>query len=115
MGIYLPVWTFDIGGEEPFKILGALNWEWVRLAQAKMLLVANSALSHAELADRLQLKPYPAGEILKLAQRLAPEPILAGLESLISAEAGLKKGAEPEGALVILTLELAGKFSPTLG
>lgn len=102
-------------GEEPFKILGALNWQWVRLAQAKMLLVANSVLSRAELADRLQLKPYPAGEILKLAQRLAPEPILAGLESLISAEAGLKKGTEPEGALVILTLELAGKFSPALG
>lgn len=102
-------------GEEPFKILGALNWQWVRLAQAKMLLAENPALSRAELATRWKLQPYPAGEILKLAQRLAPEPILAGLEALIGAEAALKKGAEPEGALVILTLELAGKFSPALG
>lgn len=99
-------------GSEPFKILGALNWEWIRLAQAKMLWEENPELSPEELAARLNLKPYPAREILKLARKLAPELLLAGLEALISAESELKKGSDPESAFVVLTLELAGKFSP---
>lgn len=98
-------------GEDPLRILGALSWQYVRVARAWALLQENPLLGEGEAASALGMHPYAAKQTLRLAKSMSPAGVEEALETLLEAEKAAKGGKDPrlalERAVIRLTLNQA--------
>ncbi|RDI96345.1 DNA polymerase III subunit delta [Meiothermus sp. QL-1] len=96
-------------GEDPLRILGALSWQYVRVARAWALLQEDPLLGESAAAQRLGLRPYAARQVLLLARRMSEEAVLGALETLLQAEEAAKSGRDPRLALERAVVRLAAQ------
>lgn len=95
-------------GEDPLRILGALSWQYVRVARAWALLQDDPMLGEGEAASALGMHPYAAKQTLLLAKRMNGEAVERALEILLDAEEAAKTGKDPRLALERVVIGLAG-------
>lgn len=86
-------------GEDPIRILGALSWQYSKVARAWQLLAENPGASEAEAAKQLGIHPFAAKQSLALAKKMGGERVELALETLIEAELAGKTGRDPRLAL----------------
>jgi DNA polymerase-3 subunit delta len=86
-------------GEDPLRILGALSWQYVRVARAWALLRDDPLLGEGGLAKALGLHPLAAKQVLLLAKGMSGEAVGRALEILLEAEQAAKTGKDPRLAL----------------
>ncbi|MCS7067783.1 MAG: DNA polymerase III subunit delta [Meiothermus sp.] len=86
-------------GEDPLRILGALSWQYVRVAKAWALLQDDPMMGEGMAASALGMHPYAAKQTLLLAKKMTGEAIAQALEILIEAEMAAKTGREMRLAL----------------
>lgn len=96
------------GGEDPFKLMGAVVWQYSLVARCVALLQEGGSVNEHAAAARLGVKPYPAKKALEVARRLGEAKIRAHLARILHADLAMKSGADPglvlEGLLVSLSL-----------
>jgi DNA polymerase-3 subunit delta len=94
-------------GEDPLRILGALSWQYVRVAKAWALLQDDPLMGQGMAASALGMHPYAAKQTLLLAKKVSGETARKALEILMDAEEAAKTGKDMrlalERALVALT------------
>jgi DNA polymerase-3 subunit delta len=94
-------------GEDPLRILGALSWQYVRVAKAWALLQDDPLMGEGMAASALGMHPYAAKQTLLLAKKMSGEAVQKALEILIEADESAKTGRDMrlalERALVALT------------
>ncbi len=86
-------------GEDPLRILGALSWQYVRVARAWALLQQDPLLGEGAAASALGMHPYAAKQVLLLAKRMPGEKVVRALEILMGAEEAAKTGRDMRLAL----------------
>lgn len=94
-------------GEDPLRILGALSWQYVRVARAWALLQDNPMMGEGEAASTLGMHPYAAKQILLLAKGMKKAAVEGALEVLMDAEEAAKTGKDPRLALERVITQLA--------
>lgn len=95
------------GGEDPFKIMGAVVWQYSLVARCVALLQENPATNENAAASRLGVKPYPAKKALEVARRLNEARIRAHLSRIADTDLAMKSGADPALALERLVVTLS--------
>lgn len=95
-------------GEDPIRILGALSWQYVRIAKAWALLQDDPMIGEGEVASALGMHPYAAKQTLLLAKGISRDAIEHALEVLMDAEEAAKTGKDMRLALERAVIELAG-------
>ncbi|PZA06616.1 MULTISPECIES: DNA polymerase III subunit delta [unclassified Meiothermus] len=96
-------------GEDPIRILGALSWQYAKLAQAWAQLYENPLLGEREAAGLLGMHPYAAKQTLALAKTVNPEVLDQALEILVKAEQAAKTGRDSRLALEKAVAELSAQ------
>ncbi|GIW34458.1 DNA polymerase III subunit delta [Meiothermus sp.] len=86
-------------GEDPLRILGALSWQYVRVARAWALLQDDPMLGEGMAASALGMHPYAAKQTLLLAKKMTAEAVVQALEILMGAEEAAKTGKDMRLAL----------------
>ncbi len=99
-------------GEDPIRILGALSWQYVRMAKAWAMLQDDPMLGEGQVASALGMHPYAAKQTLLLAKGMNRERIEHALEILIDAEEAAKTGKDMRLALERAVIELASIRHP---
>ena len=94
-------------GEDPFKLLGAVVWQYSLVARSVALLSEGGRVSENEAAQRLGVKPYPAKKALEVARRLSESKIRAHLARIMDADLAMKRGLDAPAALERLIVELS--------
>lgn len=94
-------------GEDPLRILGALSWQYVRVARAWALLQDDPMMGEGVAASALGMHPYAAKQTLLLAKKMSKGAIIQALEILIEAEEAAKTGREMRLALERALVALA--------
>ena len=94
-------------GEAPLKLLGALTWHYVKLAELGFLLEQTPTAKEPEVARALGVAPYSARRLLGAYRRLGEARVKEALSSLLEAELAIKTGADPEAQLFALVHRLA--------
>ena len=95
-------------GEDPIRVLGALSWQYTKVAKAWALLQDNPMLGEGEAASALGMHPFAAKQSLLIAKSLSGEAVVGALEVLINAEQAAKTGKDMRLALEKAVVELAG-------
>jgi DNA polymerase-3 subunit delta len=95
-------------GEDPIRVLGALSWQYTKVAKAWALLQENPMLGEGEAASALGMHPYAAKQSLLIAKGLRREAVVRNLAVLMKAEQAAKTGKDLRLALEKTVLELAG-------
>lgn len=99
-------------GEDPLRILGALSWQYVRVARAWALLQDDPLMGEGLAASALGLHPYAAKQTLLLARKMSAEAITRALEILMEAEQAAKTGQDMRLALERAIVMLARVHQP---
>ncbi|MDT7919952.1 MAG: DNA polymerase III subunit delta [Meiothermus sp.] len=99
-------------GEDPLRILGALSWQYVRVAKAWALLQDDPMMGEGLAASALGLHPYAAKRTLLLAKKISGEAIARALEILMEAEEAAKTGKDMRLALERAIVMLAQAHQP---
>jgi len=99
-------------GEDPLRILGALSWQYVRVAKAWALLQDDPMMGEGMAASALRMHPYAAKQTLLLAKKMSGEAITRALEILIEAEEAAKTGKDMRLALERAIVMLAQAHQP---
>lgn len=97
------------GGEDPFKLLGAVVWQYALIARCVGLLAESGGrVNEAAAAQRLGAKPYPVKKALGVARRLSEARIARHLNAVAQADLDLKRGHDPARVLerLLVTLSL---------
>lgn len=94
-------------GEDPFKLMGAVVWQYSLVARCVALLQEEGRVSEARAAQRLGVKPYPAKKALDVARRLNEAKIRTHLTRILDADLGMKRGLDPAVALERLIVQLS--------
>ncbi|AWN22880.1 DNA polymerase III subunit delta [Deinococcus irradiatisoli] len=94
-------------GEDPFKLMGAVVWQYSLVARSVALLAAFGRLSEGEAAQRLGVKPYPARKALEVARRLSEAKIGAHLKRILEADLAMKRGLDASAVLERLLVQLS--------
>ncbi len=94
-------------GEDPFKLMGAVIWQYSLVARSVALLQGGARVSEAEAAQRLGVKPYPAKKALEVARQLSERQIRAHLNHILSADLAMKRGLDVPAALERLLVQLS--------
>ena len=94
-------------GEDPIRILGALSWQYAKLARAWAHLYEDPLLGEGEAAGLLGMHPYAAKQTLALAKTVDAKMLDRALETLVRAEQAAKTGRDPRLALERAVAELA--------
>lgn len=81
-------------GEDPLRVLGALSWQYGKLARAWGYLQQNPLLGEGDLASLLSMHPFAARQTLALAKQSDLQFIEAALEVLMQAELRAKSGQD---------------------
>ncbi|WP_161883750.1 DNA polymerase III subunit delta [Deinococcus alpinitundrae] len=93
-------------GEDPFKLMGAVIWQYSLVARSVALL-QGGRVSETEAAQRLGVKPYPAKKALEVARQLSERQIRAHLNHILSADLAMKRGLDVPAALERLLVQLS--------
>ena len=95
-------------GEDPFKLMGAIVWQYSLIARCVALMQQEGNLSDHAAASRLGVKPYPAKKALEVARRLNEAKIRTQLARILAADKGMKSGTDPALTLerLLITLSL---------
>lgn len=93
--------------EEPFKLMGAIVWQYNMIARCAALCQQQPNISADQVAKVLGIKPYPAQKALEVARKLSEKTILQHLERILATDFAMKSGIDPENALERLVLELS--------
>ncbi|WP_027461402.1 DNA polymerase III subunit delta [Deinococcus murrayi] len=95
------------GGEDPFKLMGAVVWQYSLVARCVALLQEEGRVTEAVAAQRLGVKPYPAKKALEVARRLGESKIRAHLARILDADLAMKRGLDPATTLERLLVQLS--------
>ncbi|KEF35348.1 DNA polymerase III subunit delta [Deinococcus sp. RL] len=95
------------GGEDPFKLMGAIVWQYSLVARCVALLQEEGRVTEALAAQRLGIKPYPAKKALEVARRLNEGKIRAHLARILDADLAMKRGLDPATTLERLLVQLS--------
>ena len=96
------------GGEDPFRLLGAVVWQYSLIARCVGLLAdSGGQVSEGAAASRLGAKPYPVKKALAVARRLDEAKIRRHLARIAGADLDLKRGHDPARTLQQLMIELS--------
>ncbi|MDO4264802.1 MAG: DNA polymerase III subunit delta, partial [Deinococcus sp.] len=96
------------GGEDPFRLLGAVVWQYSLVARCVGLLAESGGrVNENAAASRLGAKPYPVKKALAVARRLNEAKIHRHLERIAQADLDLKRGHDPARTLQRLMIELS--------
>lgn len=94
-------------GEDPFRLMGAVVWQYSLVARTVALIQEEGRVSEARAAQRLGVKPFPAKKALDVARRLDEAKIRAHLSRILEADLGMKRGLDPAVALERLIVQLS--------
>ena len=94
-------------GEDPFRLLGAVVWQYSLIARTVGLLQEQGRVSDAVAAQRLGIKPYPARKALEVARRLTEDRMRGHLGAILDADLAMKRGLDPQVALERLLVKLS--------
>ena len=95
------------GGEDPFKLLGAVVWQYSLVARCVALQAGGARVNGVQAAARLNVKPYPAKKALEVARRLSEAKIRAHLGRILEADQGMKRGLDAGAVLERLMVQLS--------
>nr|WP_246580351.1 DNA polymerase III subunit delta [Deinococcus aestuarii] len=94
-------------GEDPFKLLGAVVWQYSLVARCVALTQEEGRVGEAVAAQRLGVKPYPAKKALEVARRLSEDKVRAHLARILDADVAMKRGLDPGATLERLIVQLS--------
>ncbi|MHA0038243.1 DNA polymerase III subunit delta [Deinococcus sp. PESE-13] len=94
-------------GEDPFRLLGAVVWQYSLIARTVGLLQEEGRVNDAVAAQRLGVKPFPAKKALEVARRLSESRIRSHLGAILDADLAMKRGLDPQVALERLLVKLS--------
>lgn len=94
-------------GEDPFKLLGAVVWQYSLVARSLALLQQGGRLSETGAAQQLGVKPYPAKKALEVARRLSEPRIRVHLGHIQDADLAMKRGLDAGAVLERLMVQLS--------
>jgi DNA polymerase III subunit delta len=93
-------------GEDPFKLLGALQGHYALIARAYALRAKDELVRPAEAAKLLSVHEFRAQKALEAVRKYTEKRVKYELEKLLEADVGMKSGLEPKLTLERLILEL---------
>lgn len=93
-------------GEDPYRLLGAVVWQYSLITRCVALLQEGS-VNEAAAATRLGVKPYPAKKALEVARRLNEAKIAAHLGRIAETDLAMKSGLSPALSLERLLVGLS--------
>lgn len=96
-----------LSGEDPFRLLGAVVWQYSLVARCVALLQEEGRVTEAAAAQRLGVKPFPAKKALEVARRLNEGKIRAHLGRILDADLAMKRGLDPAVTLERLIVQLS--------
>jgi DNA polymerase-3 subunit delta len=94
-------------GEDPFKLMGAVVWQYSLVARTVALLQQEGRMNEAAAAQRLGVKPYPAKKALEVARKLNEARIRTHLGRILDADLAMKRGLDPGVTLERLIVQLS--------
>ncbi|ACO45898.1 DNA polymerase III subunit delta [Deinococcus deserti] len=94
-------------GEDPFKLMGAVIWQYSLVARCVALLQEEGRVTEALAAQRLGVKPYPAKKALDVARRLNEARMRGHLSRILEADLGMKRGLDAGTVLERLIVQLS--------
>ncbi|GHF57307.1 DNA polymerase-3 subunit delta [Deinococcus metalli] len=94
-------------GEDPFRLLGAVVWQYSLVARCVALSAQEGRVNEAVAAQRLGVKPYPAKKALEVARKLNEPKIRAHLGRILDADLAMKRGLDPAVTLERLIVQLS--------
>lgn len=97
------------GGEDPFRLLGAVVWQYSLIVRCVGLIheAGGGRVNENEAAQRLGTKPFPTKKALAVARRLGEAKIRRQLGRVAQADLDLKRGHDPARVLERLMVELS--------
>lgn len=98
-------------GEAPHRVMGAIAWQFDVVARAVALQQASGHVAQTEAASSLRASPYVAKKALAIAARLDEASLYGALSTMLAADVAMKSGRDPEAAIEVCTIELAGLFT----
>ena len=96
------------GGEDPFKLMGAVVWQYNLIARCVALRQQNPSVGENAAAQALGVKPYPAKKALEVARKLDEGKVHTSLKRILQADFDMKRGFDSVNVLERLVLELSG-------
>lgn len=93
-------------GEDPFKLLGAVVWQYSLIARCVGLL-QEGPVTDAGAAARLKSSPYPTKKALEVARKLNETKIRRHLTHILEADLAMKTGHPPASVLERLMIQLS--------
>lgn len=93
-------------GEDPFKLLGTVVWQYSLIARCVGLL-QEGRISDAQAAARLKSSPYPTKKALEVARKLNETKIGRHLQHIQAADLAMKRGLAPGVVLERLIVQLS--------
>lgn len=94
-------------GEDPFKLMGAVVWQYSLVARCVALLQEEGRITETAAAQRLGVKPYPAKKALDVARKLNEARIRAHLGRILDADLAMKRGLDAGVTLERLIVQLS--------
>ncbi len=94
-------------GEDPFKLLGAVVWQYSLVARTVALLENGERVTETVAAQRLNVKPFPAKKALEVARRLNEAKIRAHLGRILEADQAMKRGLDAAAVMERLMVQLS--------
>ncbi|GGJ60645.1 DNA polymerase III subunit delta [Deinococcus aquiradiocola] len=94
-------------GEDPFKLMGAVVWQYSLVARSVALLQTGERVTETLAAQRLNVKPYPAKKALEVARRLNEARIRAHLGRILEADQAMKRGLDAGAVMERLMVQLS--------
>lgn len=94
-------------GEDPFKLMGAVVWQYSLVARCVALLQEEGRVNENVAAQRLGVKPFPAKKALEVARRLNEAKIRAHLGRILDADLSMKRGLDPGVTMERLIVQLS--------
>ncbi|MFN3265435.1 MAG: DNA polymerase III subunit delta [Deinococcales bacterium] len=93
-------------GEDPFRLLGALQGHYALLARAFALQQRDAVVNAKEAAKTLAVHEFRAQKALEATRRYSEKTVRLEQKLLLGADVGMKSGLEPRLTLERLILEL---------
>ncbi|GGJ22881.1 DNA polymerase III subunit delta [Deinococcus roseus] len=94
-------------GEDPFKLLGAVVWQYSLVARCVALRQENPGIQENEAAQKLGTKPFPTRKALEVARKLNEARIRVHLERILEADFAMKSGLDAVSTLERLMVQLS--------
>ncbi|GEM47395.1 DNA polymerase III subunit delta [Deinococcus cellulosilyticus] len=94
-------------GEDPFKLLGAVVWQYSLVAKCVALRQENPGIHENDAAQRLGTKPFPTKKALEVARKLNENRIRLHLERILEADFAMKRGVDAVSTLERLMVQLS--------